>query len=186
MKLLASWRSPAGRARWRSFIVEQGVVSQFAGARRVGLVREDRGAHQHDPVAEGARLLVGADRDRDLGDQGLGGQLVVLEQPPPDGARADRDDDVVDGAAVLVLGRLDVVEVELAEGEPAVRRDAAVERGLRGAEVVWSTTRPSPPGDEALDAVGDAGDGAGAGDGAERGVVEVGQRRGEGRSRRIG
>jgi hypothetical protein len=45
----------------------------------------------------------------------------VLQQPAAHGARAQRHDDVVDRHAVRVLGLLDLVERELAEGHPPVR-----------------------------------------------------------------
>ncbi len=56
-------------------------------------------------------------------------------------ARADRDDDVVDGGAVGVLDRLDLGERQLAEREPAVRRDAAVERVRGGVSSLRSSMR---------------------------------------------
>ena len=69
---------------------------------RVALVGEDRGAHQHDLVAEGAACSVVRTETGIWRHQRLERQVVVLEQPAPDGAAADRDDDVVDGRAVLV------------------------------------------------------------------------------------
>ena len=95
----------------------EGVVGLAQPPHRVGLVGEERRAHQHDPVAVGPDLLVRSHRDRDLHHERVGWQVVVLEEPATDRARADRDHDVVDGAAVLVLHLLHLVQLELAEDE---------------------------------------------------------------------
>jgi hypothetical protein len=59
----------------------------------------------------------------------------VLDQPSPHRARAHGHHNVVDRAAVVVLHLLDLIEADLAEGEPAVRRDPPVERGAGRGEV---------------------------------------------------
>jgi hypothetical protein len=132
----------------------------------VGDVGVQRRGHQQDAVAEGAELLTRAHRHRDLGDERHVRQVLVLDQPPPHRARAGADDDVVDRRAVLVLGGLEVLERELPEREPPVRRDPAGELRLGCDEV------------RAVDAVAheprrQARDGAHAGEDAERGLVEV-------------
>ena len=74
--------------------------------------------------------LLGAHRHGDHRHQRLLGQLAAGEQPLAHRGRAERDDDVVDGDAELVLERLDGVERERAEREAPVRRDRAVEARL--------------------------------------------------------
>ena len=97
---------------------------------RVSDVGEHRRTEQQNPIAVGAGLFGGAHRHRHLRDQRFVRQLVVLEQPPPHCAGAQRDHDAVDGALVRRLYRLHAVQIHLAEREPAMRRDLAVERRL--------------------------------------------------------
>src|SRR3954468_6346199 len=133
MNAVASVSRSAGRALWRSFAL-----------RSSSCVRRRRSAASGSPVgigtiiietrvAERPLLLLGADRHGHHRDERLVGERVALEQPLPHGARAQRDDDVVDGQAERALQRLDGVERELAEREAPVRRDRAVERRARGA-----------------------------------------------------
>ena len=51
-------------------------------------VGEERRVHQHDPVPVGPGLLLGANGDGDLRHERVDRQLVVLHQPPPNGACA--------------------------------------------------------------------------------------------------
>ena len=106
----------------------------------------------------------------------------MRDQPAADGAGADRDHDVVDRAAVVVLDLLDLVERELAEDEPAMRRDPAVERGPRR-PAGWRARARRPRagrerrGARARDARASV---SAPGRAAEGGLVEVRQRAGQG------
>ncbi len=111
------------------------LVGQPQAHHRVALVDVQRHAEHSDAVAVGAHLLLAAHRHRHLGDQWTVGKLVVLQQPPAQRAGADRQDDVVDGAVMLVLDALDRFQRELPEGEPAMGRDASVEGGLRCGQI---------------------------------------------------
>src|SRR3954468_18149208 len=128
MNAVASVSRSAGSALWALLRAAQQLVRAPEALGRVGLVGRDRHDHHRDAVAVRALLLLGADRHGDHRDERLVGQRVAVEQPLAHGARAERDDDVVDGEAERALERLDRVERELAEREAPVRGDRAVER----------------------------------------------------------
>ena len=107
--------------------------------------------HRRDPVAERAVLLLGADADRDQGPhlQALG---VVAAGPQvlADAAGDDREDDVVDGAAVLVFDPLQLGQVGLGDREAAMGPDLDVEGRVgarpcrRRAPSRWRRRRAGP------------------------------------------
>ena len=76
------------------------------------------------------RALAGrvADRDRDHRDERRVRQRTVIGKPAPQRAGAHGHHHVVDRDAEGVLHRLDGVQIDAAEREPAVRRDGLVER----------------------------------------------------------
>ena len=164
MNRLASASRSAGSALWRSLARAQDLVGALEAPPRVGLVGRDRDEHRRDAVAERPASAHGAYRDGDHRDERLGGQLAALEQPRAQRAGADRDDGVVDRDAGRGLDRLDAVERQRAEGEAAVRRDAAVEaRARRARRSCRSRTPPSACRGRARCPARDAADGRRAG-----------------------
>ena len=131
MNAVASVSSEAGSALWRSLALRSSSWVRCSRRRRVGLVGRDRDDHHRDPVAPGAALVALADRHRDHRHQRVLGQRVALEQPVAHGARAERDDDVVDRRAELAPDLAHRVERERAEREAPVGGDRAVERRHR-------------------------------------------------------
>jgi hypothetical protein len=96
-----------------------------------GQLDEQRGEY----VALGPHVLASADVDRDLAaEPGLRRLFAAGQQQPAQGARRDREHDVVDGPAEPVLDRLQVVEPEVHGGEAARGAQPAVEAGLRRAD----------------------------------------------------
>ena len=122
----------AGSALWRSLALQQQLVGANEALERIGFVGGDRHDHHRHPVPERALLLLGAHRHRHHGHERLVGQLVALDQPLPQGRRAQAHHHVVHGDGGGVLDRLDGVEREPPDGQAAVGRDLAVEeRGGR-------------------------------------------------------
>ena len=147
-----------------------GLLQAFDGIGDLGVQR--RGEHE-DAIAVRALLLLGTHRDRHLRHERVDRKLVVPDQPLPHGTGAQGNDDVVHGGAVSLLQRLDALEIELAEHEPAVCGHLAVEgrsRCLLGRADDPVAVAP----DEAFEAVEQTSDPGGAGDDREDRLIEIG------------
>ena len=128
--------SVAGTALWRLLAEAIALCISRQPLARVGLVGRQRDDHHRDLVAELALLPLAAHRDRHHRQQRLSRQLVVIDQPAAQRARAHRHHDVVDRQPERVLDGLDVVQRERAEAEAPVGRDRAVEGGARRSQVL--------------------------------------------------
>ena len=117
--------------------VRQRLVGLAQPLDRVRLVGEQRRGHQQDAVAVGAELLAGAHATpapaRRAASSGRSSCSISQRRTAP---AQTLTDDVVDRRAVVVLGRLELAQRQLAEDEAPVRRDAAVE------DASWA--RPGP------------------------------------------
>ena len=101
-------------------------------------------AHEQDPVAVGAASARRcAPTPGSARRAASSGSSSCSTQPAAHRAGADRDDDVVDRAAVRVLDRLDLVERELAEREASVGGDLPVERRA-AARSAWAVAAADP------------------------------------------
>ena len=122
------------------------IASLIAGTlHRVGHPYRERRPHRGDTVAQRAALEIGRrDRHHRLEHEFVG-RVARPAQVATQGARDHREHYVVDGPAERVLDRLELGQVALHPGEPAVRTDPHVERARRRAGLDRAEAAPTSP-----------------------------------------
>ena len=140
MKWLASCISDAGSCLV-AFLRGAHRLVDAAQAARSGRVRrwEARRASPRPGCRNVPSLLGGADRDRHERDQRLVRELAPFGQPAAKRGRADRHHDVVDGASIGVLDRLDLIQRRASRTRPGGEPEIRPWKRVRGAV----SSRPS-------------------------------------------